>query len=264
MESYVTIDSIVRTALIANGDESFHKYPRFLMFALQAAKDFYMDSAQDVKTVRLPMNDLKQVELPLDFVDWVKVGIVCGNRIKVLGVCETLPILTETDSCGNIKPYDNCGCGVNEFPRGFTTGIYGGYYFLNYINENGEITGGIYGYGGGYTDMSYFRLIRNAGSNGILQFSTEINSTDIYIEYISNGFDPKRDTVISTYAERAIEYYIHWKVATHKSGPSSGDAQGWEFQYYNELRKARRRTMDLTPRDILEISRMYYMQAPKY
>lgn len=262
MESYVTIDHIVRTALAVQGEETLHKYQRYLIFALQAAKDFYMDSAQDVKTIELTMNDIKQVELPLDFVDWVKVGVICGNQIKVFGVCDTLPILTEKDSCGNLKAYDNSGCDVNGYPTDYFN--YGGYYFLNYTNSYGEVIGGLYGVGGGYTDTNYFRVLRNQGTNGIIQFSSEVNTKPVYLEYITNGFNPKQESVINSYAERAIENYIHWKVSAFKNGAASGDAQAKEELYYTELLKARRRIMDLTPRDILEISRKYYTQAPKY
>jgi hypothetical protein len=222
--------------------------------------DFYIDSAQDVKTVRLTMDTVKQVELPLDFVDWVKVGVVIGDRIKVMGVCDTLPILTVRDSCGELQPYTT-DTPANSIPDNSLA--YGGYYFMNYTNENGELLGGLYGIGGGYTDVGYFRVLRNQGDHGVLQFNSDVNTTDVYLEYISNGFDPKAESVVNTYAEKAIQFYIHWRVAMHKHGPASGDARSWEFQYYNELRKTRIRVMGLDTRQILEISRRYYMQSPK-
>lgn len=258
---HVTIDQIVKSALTANGEESMHKYQRYLQFALEGAKDFYMDSAHDVKTVELQMNDIKQVELPIDYVDWVKVGILCGNRIKVLGTCDTIPVLTQTDSCGNLKTYDNCECSVNNLPTDIGTGYYGGYRFLNFTNEYGEIIGGLYGLGGGYTDRSYFRVV--PGQN-VLQFSSEINNNKIYLEYITNGFNPKQESVVSVYAEKAMRYYIHWQVSIHRDGPNSANAMGWEHQYYTELGKARRRSDDLTPRAILEIARSSYVQSPKF
>ncbi len=228
---------------------------------MEGAKDFYMDSAQDVKTVRLTMDDVKQIQLPLDFVDWVKVGVVIGDRIKVMGVCETLPILTKRDNCGELQPYTS-SVPVNNIP--FNSIAYGGYYFMNYTNEWGELLGGVYGIGGGYTDTGYFRVLRNQGSNGVLQFNSEVNTTDVYLEYITNGFDPKAETIINSYAEKAIQFYIHWRVAWHKDGASSGSAKESERQYYNELRKARIRVMGLTTRDVLEASRKEFTQAPKY
>ncbi len=260
MDSYVTLDKIVRQALIANGEESLHKYPRYLLFAMEAFKDFQMDSAQDVKTIKLTMNDVKQVELPLDFIDWVKVGVVCGDRIKVMGVCDTLPILTQRDDCGNLQPYSS-DIPANSIPSNFST--YGGYYFMNYTNENGEIIGGIYGIGGGYTDIGYFRVLRNQGDHGVLQFNSQVNTTDVYLEYISNGFDPKAESIVNSYAEKCIQFYIHWRVAWHKHGSNSGEAQQCRKEYFNELRLTRIRISGLTTRDILEISRKYYMQSPK-
>lgn len=261
MDSYITLDKIVRQALIANGEESLHKYSRYLLFAMECFKDFQMDSAQDVKTIKLTMNDVKQVELPLDFIDWVKVGIVCGDRIKVMGTCDTLPILTQRDNCGNLQPYSS-DVPANDIP--FDSLAYGGYYFFNYTNEWGELIGGLYGIGGGYTDVGYFRVLRNQGDHGVLQFNSEVNNTDVYLEYISNGFDPKAESIVNAYAEKCIQFYIHWRVSQHKHGVASGDAKGWEFQYYNELRKSRIRISGLTIRDVLELSRRHYTQAPKY
>jgi len=260
MDSYVTLDKIVRQALIANGEESLHKYARYLQFGMEGAKDFYMDSAQDVKTVRLTMDAVKQVELPLDFVDWVKVGVVIGDRIKVMGVCDTLPILTVRDDCGALQPYTS-NVPANSIP--IDSILYGGYYFFNYTNEWGELTGKLYGIGGGYTDIGYFRVLRNLGDHGVIQFNSDVNTTDVYLEYISNGFDPKEETIINSYAEKCIQFYIHWRVAWHKHGAASGNAKESEFQYYNELRKARIRVMGLTTREVLELSRKYYIQAPK-
>jgi hypothetical protein len=258
----VTVDSIVRGAMSAMGEESLHKYQRCLQFGLQAAKTFYMDSARVVKTTKLTMSDIKQVDLPTDFVDWVKVGVVCGDRIKVFGVNENLPILVDEDACGNIVAYDNSDCDVNSFPADISN--YGGYPFLNYINEYGEITGGLYGVGGGYTDIGYFRVLQSTGSGAKLQFNSEVNTSDVYIEYISNGFDPNTETVVHAYAADAIEFYIHWRIAWHKYGAASRDAQGAKAEYYDELHRARRRMMDLTTRDVLELSRKYYTQSPKY
>jgi hypothetical protein len=258
----VTIDSIVRSALSARGEESLHKYQRFLQFALQAAADFYMDSAGSVKTVKLPMNDLKQVELPLDYIDWVKVGIATGDRVKVFGTNDKLPIMVDKDDCGNVKKYEGGSVGLNELPVNFFN--YGGYSFLNYINEYGEYIGGLYGVGGGYTDDGYYRVIKNQGENGIIQFNSQVNNTDVYLEYISSGFEPHTETKVHEYAKNAIEFYIHWRIWMHKDGPASANAQGARKEYFDELHKARRRMMDLTPRDILEISRNEYTQTPKY
>lgn len=260
MESYVTLDKIVREALIANGEQSLHKYSRFLLFAMEGYKDFYMDSANDVKTVKLTMNDIKQVDLPIDFVDWVKVGIVCGDRIKVMGTCDTLPIKVNRDDCGNLQPYTST-VPANSIPE--DAFAYGGYYFFNYTNEWGELLGALYGIGGGYTDVGYFRILRNQGDHGIIQFNSEVDTTDVYLEYITNGFDPKAESMVNAYAEKAIQFYIHWRVAWHRHGAAAAHTKECEFQYYNELRKARIRISGLTPRDVLELSRKYYIQAPK-
>lgn len=258
MESYATVDQIVRSALIDLGNISLHHYPRFLNWALDCVQDWNMDSAKEVKTVKLTMNDIKQVELPRDFVDWVKVGIQCGDRIKIMGVREDMNRLHNTDDCGNPKPFDNCNCTANTLPPDYT--LFGGYYFFDYRNDYGEFTGGLYGYGGGYNQNGYFQVDR---TNGVLQFTSDVNNTNIYLEYISTGFNPNQQSVVNQYARKCIKWYVHWMYYTFSKGAASGDAQKWELLYREELHNARFRLMDLTIEDIIGLSRQSYGQSPK-
>ena len=158
-ESYSTIDAITRGALADIGENSEAYYQRFLHYALEAYTDFKMDSAQEVITIVRAMNDIKQIELPADFVDAVKVGIQCGDKIKVLGTSDNIALKHATDDCGNPIPFDNCDCNVNTLPLNYSQ--YGGYYFFNPVNDYGELLGGLYGYGGGYDRKGYYTIIRN-------------------------------------------------------------------------------------------------------
>jgi hypothetical protein len=177
MESYSTVDSIVRGALADIGENSISsKYQRFLHWALEGIMDWNFDSAQEVKTVKLEMNDIKQIEIPKDFVDWVKVGILCGDKIKTLSVSDNIPLIHDKDDCGNPKPFNKCDCSVNTIPDNCET--YGGYHFHNFIDDNGSHLGGIYGHGGGYNENGYFTVIKTA-SPAVIQFSSDVNTTEI-------------------------------------------------------------------------------------
>lgn len=258
MESYATVDQIVRSAIIDLGNTSLHHYPRFLQWALECVQDWNQDSAQEVKTVKLTMNDIKQVELPADFVDWVKVGIQCGDRIKVMSVRDDMNRLYNTNDCGKPLPFESCGCSVNTLPVDLLA--IGGYYFFDYRNDYGEFLGQIYGYGGGYNKTGYFQVDRQ---NGVLQFSSDVNNTDVYIEYIGTGFNPNEHTVVNQYARKCIKWYVLWMYYTFHKGAASGDALKWERLYNQELHNARLRLMDLTIQDIIGISRGDYGQAIK-
>jgi hypothetical protein len=257
MESYYTVDSIVKGCLVDIGENTISsKYQRFLHWGLEAIADFHFDSAQEVKTEKLEMNDIKQVELPIDFVDLVKIGIQCGDRIKTFSVADNINLLHNTNDCGNPVAFDGCGCSVNSLPSNYSD--FGGYYFFNY-NENGENLGGLYGVGGGYNSLGYYKIIRNQ-SPGVIQFTSEVNNTNVYLEYISTGFNPSEQTVVNPYAAKLIKEYIHWRRLWFAGDPR---AQKAEEMYYAEYNRVRHRLSDFSIKDVLELSRRYYGQAIK-
>lgn len=250
-----SLDSIVRGALIDAGETTLHKYSKFLHWAIESFKDYIFDSAQEVKTVQLPMNNLKQIVIPSDYVDWVKIGIQCGDRIKVLNVNDDIARIHAIDDCGCAVPFKE-GSDFNEIRTDALA--LGGYYFFNY-NQYGEFLGGIYGYGGGHHEHG-FTVIKEA-SPPVIQLDARINNTMVYMEYISNGFSPCKETLVNPYFAKAIKRYIHWMrwLYAEKAG-LAGEA---ERLYYAELGNARYRQMAPTIDDILRASRRYYGQAIK-
>lgn len=255
---YATVNSIVMGALADIGESGTHYYDRFLHWALECLQDFQMDSAQETITRVLVMNDLKQVDLPADFIDYIKIGIQCGDRIKTFSVAENINMILPTDSCNNPVAFESCDCGVNDLPIALDVG---GYYFFNTFNMYGENLGAIYGHGGGYNRRGYFKINRQ---DWVIQFTSEVNNTNIYLEYVSTGFDPTEQTVVNQYAKKLIKQYIHWKRACYKSGPNSADALGWERQYDNEYQRVRYRLADFNIQDFYELSRRNIGQAPKF
>lgn len=255
-----TLDAIVKLALVDAGETTVHKYARFLRWGLSAFRDFKTDSAQEVKTVRLPMNHLKQVVIPDDYTDWTKIGIQVGDKIKTFSLNQDIARLHQSDPCGCPEPFrDNIN--INEWPASFwETGGFGGYYFFNY-NDYGECLGGLYGHGGGYNHNGYFTIIKEA-QPPVIQFDSRVRNTWIYMEYISNGFCPTEHTLVNPYAEQAITDYIHWKRLWFAGDITA--SQIAKQDYYTELHKCNFRIQAPTVKDILEASRRHYGQAIKY
>jgi hypothetical protein len=250
-----TLDSIVRGALIDAGETTLHKYPKFLRWGIEAFRDYTFDSAQQTKTVKLPMNALKQVELPCDYVDWVLMGIQCGRDIKTLFVNDELQAFQNLDNCGCPKPFER-DVDFNDLPSDALLG--GGYYFFNY-NQYGECLGGLYGYGGGH-DRHGFKVLLN-NNPPVIQLDTRIHTTDIYLEYLPSLFCPNAGTPVHPYFAKSITEYIYWRRMKF-SGNLSAAAEA-QKDYYNELHKARYRQFAPEVIEVLRASRRYYGQAIK-
>lgn len=247
-----TIDNIVKEFLFESGETTLHKYSRYLSYALSEARDWHFDCAQEVKTLSLPIDAINQVDLPRDYVDWVKVGIQCGDKIKILHLNEHMAMVNQTDKCGVI-PFDKCNCDANNLPANYEQ--MGAFPLYGYSN-NGH-TGMIYGYGSGYLSKQYFQIYKDKQK---IQLSADISKDLLYLEYISTGFSPCEATVINPYAKEVIKAAIDFKRLWHSKDSRYGDAK---MMLEEKRLQARHRIFAITKEDILQISRKYAIQAPK-
>lgn len=242
MSRYVNIDSIVKSAIIDIGDTTEHSYQRFLHWAFECARDISFDTALEVKTVRLTMSNAKTIDLPPDLVDFTKVGVVMGDRVKTYIINSRLEISHDVDECGN--PVD----------KPTTTGLdglsLGGYYFNNYLG------GTVFGYGGTCNNIGYCRLDKKRNQ---LVFSSEVDKTDVYLEYITDGANPDGESMVQQYCAKAVKLYILWmrKEGSRRFNETEKDRA--ERLYYNELRKARARLTAFSLDDFIAATRKGYL-----
>lgn len=254
MSRYVTINSIVKSAIIDTGDNTEHSYQRFLHWAFECARDISFDIALEIKTVRLTMSDAKTIDLPPDLVDFTKVGVVVGDRVKTYIVNTRLEIAHDVDECGN--PVDKPT--TSFFDGSSLNSYYGGYYFRNYYGST------IFGYGGTCNNPGYCRLDK---ARNQLVFSSEVDKTDVYLEYITDGVNPDGESMVQKYCEQAVKYYILWRRKESSGRFPATEKQRAEDQYYNELRKARARLTAFSLDDFIAATRKGYLdqlEAPLF
>lgn len=252
---YVTIGSIVDSVIADLDEGTTHNWDRYLHFALRGVQTWQMDSAQEVITKILTPNGYNAIDFPDDYLDWTKVGIQLGDKIITFGVNDDIALEHDTDECGNPKLNSPADCNCTDYHDG-----YGGYWFHNVINEYGEHLGKSFGYGGGGSFQGYFRVDKDRKQ---IQFDGNVSAKKIYLEYISNGFDPCSETMVNKYAEDLIRTYIHWQRAIFKHGRSSSEAQAWGEDYDTQLRLSRARVFSITKEEVIELSRKSYKLSIK-
>lgn len=254
MSRYVSMDSIVKSAIIDTGDNTEHAYQSFLHWGFQCARDLSFDTALEIKTVRLTMSDAKTINLPNDLVDYTKVGVVIGDRVKVYIVNTRLEIANDVDECGN--PVDKPT--TNYLYGGGYLGSFGGYYFMNYLG------GTIFGYGGTCNNPGYCVLDK---ARNQISFSSEVDKTDVYLEYITDGVNPDGESLVQRYCEQAVIYYILWKRKERSQRFPMTEKIHARKLYYNELRLARARLTAFSLEDFIASTRKGYLdrlQAPLF
>lgn len=244
----VTLDSCIRSALMDIG-ESMARYEQFKHWAIEGFRSFHFDLAAEVKTTKLTLTAWKAVDLPIDFVDWVFIGVVVDNQIRVFTHDDRISIFREdADEDGEIDALETTTTpSIQESVP---------YWFWNNRNSQGQDTGQLYGLTVKDNGVGYFKMNPERRE---IQFSPSVDGdTEIYLEYISDGFNPNEQTMVNIYAAKLIKLYIHWMRHEFAKGSNGMEKERAKDMYDRELYKVQSRIQKITVDDVLEAARDGY------
>lgn len=253
MSQYITLDEVVRSVLIEEGQYTNHKLLQYTDFGVRTLKELNFDVIQNVKAVELEPHDLNSTryDLPKDFVDYVRIGVCTKGRISPMNQAPNL--------C-TVESYDECGYVVNRTPTSNenSKSIDTIYWFDNI--KNGEFIGKRFGYRGGQSSMGYYKLDREANQLVVSSFSA---GSPILIEYITDGSDDYNNLVVHVFAEEALRAGIRMRSIRMKRNIPQKEKQAVRKDYYNEKRLASARMKNFTKDEAMAMSRRGVQSAPK-
>lgn len=264
----VSVDQVVNDFMLtADGDDYVNNANGVVVrnYALRGIREMNFDIQKKIKSLKLSINsDNDSVELPDDFVDYTKIGVVGGDGlIYVFGENKNIsaPMKYKTDAAGNRIDSDSDGVfdRVDAKDTGATRASmsdYESYTFRNFLYE-GNI-GRAYGIGGGKYSGE-FRI--NYEQNRIELYSTS-GYDEVVIEYIA---DEARSTnpSIHIYAENALRSYIYYRLVERKANVPMAEKMRARQEYFNERRLANARLKSFTKEEALKTIRKNYKQSPK-
>ena len=246
---FVSLDSCIRNAIMDIG-AGMERYEQFKKWAIDGYREFHFDLAAEVKTVQLELTAWKAIELPIDYVDFVMIGVVTDGDIRVFTNDDRISLYHEDEDPIDGDPDDAPADG--SLPTDTTSERR---YFYN-ITSRGEDAGQLYGLTVKSNGVGYYKMNPERRE---IQFSPHVRSdTLIYLEYISDGINPCEKTVVNVYAAKLIELYIHWQ--RHSFAKSSNMAEKKEAKdnYWNQYYKVQNRLQKITAADVLEVARDGY------
>lgn len=239
----VTLDSIVRSALMDIGTD-LSRYEQFKHWAIEGYRMFHFDHAKEVKTIKLELTAWKAVELPIDFVDYAMIGVVVDNKVEVFTNDNRISLYHHDADPLDGDPDDR------EAPTSEST-----YHFYN-VTSRGEDAGQLYGLAVKDNGVGYFKMNRERRE---IQFTPHVDGdTEIYMEYISDGYDPCETTMVNVYAARLIKLFIHWQRHEFSKSSTGMERERAKDMYDKELFKVQSRLLDITVADVLEAARDGY------
>lgn len=265
----ITISEIVTEYMLTLGPDDYSygvSKTKVKNVALHGSRKLGFMLGGGLKSLKMPVNkDLMCVELPDDYVDWVKIGhIGTDGLIYVFGENNNISsaMKYKLDNAGN--PVDTDGDGVFDreqdklIPQtNAELQAAGTFLFRNYILR--DQIGSLYGIGGG----QYGGEFRFNQELNRLEISTSMDIDEIIIEYVCDqalDSDPSIDIL----AEDCMYAYIYYKLIEKKVGVPNVEKARARAEFYNELRIANAMMKGFTKEEALKTIRKNFKQSPKY
>jgi hypothetical protein len=228
-----------------------HYYIQALKSASDCLRELTFDSLRNVNTVPLPISATGTVDLPCDYVDFIKVGVPYSQYVRPLVQKDSINRKQNVDTSGN--PIDYA-----DIPD--TDGVYVASFFQSdYINDNGQPMGRLFGFNAGWIQDG-FKVIRERGQ---IQVDQSLCASNLYLEYISDGQCADNATKVHPYAQKTIESYIIWQFKQHSRAYGSQERKLAQNEFSDQRRILRARLNDLTASDIKRIVRKGYSATIK-
>ena len=244
--------------------------------ALRGIREMGFDLSKVIRSIKITVDSTNDtVELPDDFVDWCKVGVVGSDGIVyVLGENKNINYsqayanasgtkvgnaasATDSDGDGVFDRIDSKGATTgatansNDLTQGFDS-----YVFRNYVYG---ASNGLYGIGGGHLEGGFrFNLDQNR-----IELESNESISEVVIEYVADEARSKNPS-IHVYAEEALMSYMYYKIIERKSSVPANEKARARQEYYNERRKANARIKSFTKEEALKTIRKNYKQSPKF
>lgn len=247
----VSIDQIIRSYLMDIG-AGLERYEQGKHWILEAYNDFHFDMANEIKTVKLPLTAWRAAEWPVDYVDFVMIGVEIDNKIQCFTNDERISLFREdADEDGVID--DLTAVATQPVGDVLSDRMY---FWNNQLNSNGEYKGGMFGLTVKDNGVGYWKMNRERRE---IQFSPFVDgSTEIYLEYITNGYNPQVSTVVNVYAAKLLKLYAHWMRLNYSVSATIAQKEEAKRMYYTEYGKVQNRLNPITVADVLECARDGY------
>lgn len=226
----ITIERIVAYVLDElNKEGEWSEYAeKVATKVIRGIMDLNIYTLSSTSVAYLRVNPDNTVDLPDDYIDYIKIGILYNNRIWTLTVADTIALPRE-ELCGQ----DIRDALVTTGPDN-TVGAGRGYYFPVGA-YNGVSMGGMYGLTGGF-NVAYYRIDRERNQ---IVLDGRIPKCIVALEYQSAGIGLGTNTLIPAQAVECLVAFGVWRMKEGDSTISQSEKERAKNQYMEQLEKLR-------------------------
>lgn len=226
-QSWIPIDDPIN-AYLDRSEQGIHKYAKCWHIAFDGMQQMGLDFFYQIKSVKLPINPNFTVDLPSDFLNWSKAGVLNDNgEIIPLNYNDKLTTYGQFSPDRLQKTQDNT---LFNFFWGNTPLWY------NFWTGNSFTT--LYGFPSGAPFVGSFKIDR---TTGVILLNETYTYDYLMLEYIASPPAEGDQFFIPMQFKEAFMWWIAWQDISML--PSSrrgnlGDKRERERQYWNQRRLA--------------------------
>ena len=203
----ISLKQVVASYQNETGDYSTSHYKRLMQLAIEGLSDLNIFYSPSIKTAYITVTDINTIDVPEDYVDYIRVGLIVDGSIWTLTKNTNIPLLRAI-SCG-----EDLGDTANQLsPR---------QQFDWHYSFSGGTNVGMYRY-----DPEYRRLV----------LSGDLMGQTAVLEYISSGVSCSGDTWVPREAGEVIKEYIYWK-SQQRTDAAVSQKELAQRNYYYALHK---------------------------
>lgn len=237
---FVYLEQIINDYMASRGSDdhdSMALRAQVVIVAKSGVRELYYDVAMEVKGIEMELNPRLSLTVPPDFVDWVRVSWMDGaGNMRRMAENKGTPLaqIYLQDHEFEIL-FDNEG----EVLKGGSMFDHSNKTFSNKVGLIGCGFNPNVNTSSSHPNGSF----QFDSTSGVIQFSSDVDSRSIILEYISDGVDIK-DTAkirVHKFAEAAVRDYIYYELIKKRKNVPSYEKQGARKEYYNSRRIAKRR-----------------------
>jgi hypothetical protein len=247
----VTLRYIVMSTLNRLGIYDLKNYKRFMQICIEGFSEnlsmFHIGNSLEV--VYLHMSSAKTVQLPADYIDFVKIGYPIEGKLRVITQHDNILLPRTFDDTSELV--GNVGAGDDE---GVSNAI-----FFNEHFRNGQFIGGLYGLPGGI-DVAYFRVDME---NRQIVFSGSTPRSEIVLEYLSTGLKPEGGSLIPRECVSPLRSYLLWQMVENDTRIPYNEKERRKREYNEAIEALRFFQNSFSKDDYLRMLYSTARQSPK-
>lgn len=222
----ITLDSVI-TDYLEESEQSIHKYKKCFNAAFRCMDDLGLDFFYQIKSVRLPINANKTVNLPNDYLNYTKVGVL-NQQGKVI------PLSQDNNFTSYADLFPNRIAQTQDNPTLSNLDI-SPFAFNNFWSDGSVYT--LYGLPSGAPFIGNFKI---DADNNVIILDHNFSYDYLILEYVGSPVEGE-DYYVPIQFREALISWLSWKDI--KSLPNTrrgtlGDKRDRKHDYYNDRRMA--------------------------